>query len=389
MKVAMVGSRDGADPEGAVDSYVDELSAALSARGDDVTLYTRRAGGPRRSERGYAVAEVRVGPAKPLASSDLLPFVGDFAASLNSMWSADPPQVVHAHGWLAGLAAQLGARHSHLPVVQSFHGLARSGDDTPGTERQRLEPLLAKNATWVAAGFAAELDALVKVRHSRERISVVPEGVDIDLFSPVGPSSVRQRPYRMLYIGSNTLSGSGFDDIVRVMPRLHDSELLIAAPAVPHEPHGDIHIPVRRLANELSVGDRVHPLGAVSRDQLPALMRSVDVVVWTPNSAPTASIALQAMASGAAVVATGVDAIADVVVHAVTGLLITPGRQRELAGALKTLRDQQFQCQGMGAAGRARVRSRYTWDRVAADCQVIYHKIGIGSQVADVNSATG
>jgi glycosyltransferase involved in cell wall biosynthesis len=383
MKVAIVGGRDGTAPELAVDGYVDELAAALSARGEEVTLYTRRDGRHGRSDRGYDVAEVRVGPAKPFTGSDALSIIGDVAKSLDSMWSTNPPHVVHAHGWVSGLAAQLAARHRHLPVVQSFHGLAGPDDDS---ERRRLEPLLAKSATWVAAGHSEELGVLCRVRHSRERISVMPCGVDVERFTPVGPVPPRKLPHRVLFIGSNMFCHNAFDAIIRAIHWIPETELLIAGCDRSDQ---QAKAAVGSLAGEMGVGDRVRWLGVVRNGEFPALMRSADVVVWTPDSAPTASVALQAMASGVAVVATGVGAIADTVVHGVTGLLVTPGRPRELVGALKTLHAQDFRRQGMGAAGRARVRSRYTWDRIAADAQVIYHRIAVAARSDDIAPAMG
>jgi glycosyltransferase involved in cell wall biosynthesis len=385
MKVAVVGGRDGVAPELTLDNYVDEFAAALTARGDDVTVYSRRNGRRGGSQCSYEMAEVRVGPAKVLPSSEGLPFIGDFAKSLDSMWAMDPPQVVHAHGWLSGLAAQLAARRRHVPVVQSFHGLATAGDEE---ERRRLEPLLAKGATWVAAVHSAELSVLARIRHSRDRVSVIPCGVDIERFSPAGPVAERKLAHRILFVDTPGTSSSGFDSIMRAMVWLPDTELVIVN-RHSSSPVSEVRSAVHRLASDLQVNDRVRFVGKVRDDDLPALMRSADIVVWTPQSAPSASVALQAMASGVAVIATAVDSLADTVVHGVTGLLVTPGNHRELVSALKTLHTQDFRRRGMGAAGRARVRSRYTWDRVAGDSQVIYHKIVVPDRIDDISPVTG
>ena len=373
MKLAIVGARDGTAPDQAVAHYIDELAAALAARGDRVTVYSRRDGRRGQSGRGYDVVDVRVGPVKVTASSDALAFIGEFAESLDSMWSTDPPQVVHAHGWLPGLAAQLAARRRHLPVVQSFHGLATADDDA---ERRRLEPLLARSATWVAAGHSSELDALARVRRGRERVSVVPCGVDVDQFTPVGPIPDKRLPYRVLFFCSDLHSHNGFDEIIKAIRWFPDTELLIAETGW------------CQRADDLGVGEHVRMLGKVGQRELPALMRSADIVVWTPKSAPTASVALEAMASGVAVIATAVDAIADAVVHGVTGVMVAPGNTRELLSALKSLHAEEFRRKGMGAAGRARVRSRYTWDRIAADSQAIYREIVTADKIANPAPAT-
>jgi glycosyltransferase involved in cell wall biosynthesis len=389
MRVGIVAGRDTMMRGDSPQDYACHLAAALGEQGHEVTLYVRRRGKRRRAERGYRVVEARVGPDTALTSPETLPLVGDFAKFLNNRWLIDRPDVVHAHGWVPGLAAQLAARHQELPVVQSFHGLAtmHPTDGEVPAEQLRLEPLLARSAAWVAASFTAELSTLARFRHGRTRLSVVPSGVDVDRFNPVGQAAPREYSHRILCVGPNTLSTNGFDEAIRALPWVPDSELVVAETDPEDVADADSRGDLQRLAENLGVVDRVRLLGAVAPGQLPALMRSADVVACTPRSAPAATVALQAMASGTAVVATAVDALADIVVHGVTGLLVSPGRPRELIGALKTLQSQPFRCQGMGAAGRARVRSCYTWDRIAADSEAIYSKISYASRMDDVVSA--
>lgn len=76
-----------------------------------------------------------------------------------------------------------------------------------------------------------------------------------------------------------------------------------------------------QLATELSVADLVRLHGSVARDDLPAVLRSANVVVgppWYDNCG------LAAMACGGPVVASSVGALLDTVVHDVTGHLINP-----------------------------------------------------------------
>jgi glycosyltransferase involved in cell wall biosynthesis len=130
---------------------------------------------------------------------------------------------------------------------------------------------------------------------------------------------------------------------------------------------------LKKLAAELGVIDRVRFMGTVAAEKLPAVVRSADVVACTPRQAPRATTALQAMASGVAVVATSVGALADTVVNSVTGRLVSPTNPNELVAALKDFQTQGFQRASMGAAGRSRAASRFTWDRIARDALNIYH----------------
>ncbi|SOJ57801.1 D-inositol 3-phosphate glycosyltransferase [Mycobacterium simulans] len=371
-----------------------QLCAALAARGHDVTAYFRRQdrdGADVIAEDDFRHVAMCAGPAEALSAQEVLPFVGDCAAQLVRLWSADRPDIVHGYGWLGGLAAQLAARQQFLPTVQSFHGLASmlgtAGALPVNAERARLVPLLARNATWVTGGSNDDIDALARLRHSRARISVLSTGVDVHRYSPVGPALARTDLHRVLCLEPNPLSCNGFDKAMRILGKLAGTELVYAESAAADHRHDKERGRLKHLAAELGVGDRARFLGSVMADELPALLRSADVVVCTPEQAPRATTALQAMASGVAVVATAVGALADTVVHSVTGLLVSPNNPSQLHGALKTLQEQSFRREGMGATGRLRAESRFTWDRVALDTMLIYEQARSFHQTRRVASA--
>jgi hypothetical protein len=193
VKIAIVSGDDfvGDDPA--------RLCAALAARGQDVTAYVRqtdRAPARMGPDRGYRVIGIRVGPATVRKDADLLPFVGGWAATLERLWASDQPDIVHAYGWLGGLAAQLAARQQNLPTVQTFQDLAVASRPRPArgrckvTERERLEPLLARNADWVTVESSADVDALARLRRGRARVSVLTSGVDIEQYTSVVRRSI-------------------------------------------------------------------------------------------------------------------------------------------------------------------------------------------------------
>jgi glycogen synthase len=56
-------------------------------------------------------------------------------------WTAEPPDVVHAHFWMSGMASLPAARAVGVPVVQTFHALGvvkrrhQGADDTSPPQR--------------------------------------------------------------------------------------------------------------------------------------------------------------------------------------------------------------------------------------------------------------
>lgn len=376
MRISIVSDDDvvGEDPE--------QLGAALSAHGHDATICLRQSGRrPTKSAPGgprYMSAPV--GPRGAVPAAEVLPYVGDWAARLERVWSKEPPNVVHAYGWLGGLAAQLAARRRRVPVVQTFLGLAATSHPhalarEQESERGRIEPLLARGATWATGESSAEVDMLAHLRRSRARVSALTCGVDSERFTPTGPGMAREALQRVLCVAPNPLRHNGFDIAISALYRVPGAELVIAETDVTNAAHDDARSQLRYLAKELGVADRVRFAGPVPGNELPMWIRSADMMVCMPRQPPRPTTALQAMASGVVVVAATVGALADVVLDDITGVVLPPENPTGLAVALRRLLAQSFQCQSMGAAGRSRAQSRFTWERIALDALNIYQSL--------------
>ncbi|MFD4638151.1 glycosyltransferase [Lentzea sp. NPDC058436] len=373
MKIAMVSAHGSphaevSDPQ---DAYVTGLSAALSRQGHEVTVYRRRdrRDVPERTRTGRGVEVVRVpaGPAKPLDDEHVLPDVGDFTSFLVDEWATSAPHVVHGHGWMSGMASVLGGRRIGVPVVQTFHSLATA--EAPG-ERRRIEVLVGREAAQLTAGSASEAFELTKSGVRRTRISVVPSGVDVAEFTAEGPRAARDLPYRVL-ARLNRHTGA----VLTALSRVDGAELVVVG--LPPSGRTTRDPDVARLRDHAKHLDtKIVFAGAVTRQEMPALLRSADVVVCASSYEPSGALALEAMACGVPVVATAVDALADVVVGGVTGLLVPAGEQESLSRAVRllllddTLRDE------FSVAGQDRVVARYTWDHVAADLLRVYERAG-------------
>jgi glycosyltransferase involved in cell wall biosynthesis len=391
MKIAMVSEHAsplavlGGVDAGGQNVHVAELSSALTRRGHQVTVYTRRDDPdlPQQVEmpQGYTVVHVPAGPAERLPKDELLPHMGPFAQFLDEQWSADRPDVAHAHFWMSGIATQLAARHLELPAVQTFHALGvvkrrhQGAQDTSPAERLHLEAMVARTATWVAATCTDEVFELMRMGRSRARISVVPCGVDLKLFTPDGPKAPRGDRQRIVSVG-RFVPRKGFDVVVRALPAIPNAELVIVGG--PDKSGLDRDHEARRLmelAKTIGVADRVHLYGAVAREDMPAILRSADVVACTPWYEPFGIVPLEAMACGVPVVASAVGGMLDTVVHDVTGRLVPPKSPADVADAVNHLLRDEFLKQSLGAAGRDRARSRYSWDRIAADTLRIYERL--------------
>ena len=349
-------------------AHVAELSAALAQRGHRVTVYTRRndPGLPDRVEtpQGYNVIHVPAGPPELLADEELLPELGSFARYLAEHWADDAPDITHAHFWMSGIATELAARQLGLPTVLTFHGL---GADAL---RRRLESKLAKAATKVSASCTAEAFELIRMGRPRQGTAVISSGVDVDVFTPRGALAPRGDQPRIVSIGK-LLPCNGFDTMIRALPHIPDAEFVVAGETCPSESSAEM-ARLRGLAQQLGVADRFRLQGSVAAADVPALLRSADVVICTPAGDPSGVIALKAMACGVPVVAFAAGALVDIVVDEVTGHLLACQNPRQLATVVNVLLRDSFLRRSLGGAGRDRTVARYSWDRIAADTARLY-----------------
>lgn len=391
MKIAMISEHAsplavlGGVDAGGQNVHVAALSAALARRGHDVTVYTRRDDPdlPENvpTEDGYRVTHVPAGPPKILPKDELLRYMGEFAQFLDTRWHRRRPDVAHAHFWMSGIATQLAAKNTQVPTVQTFHALGvvkrryQGAMDTSPQARLQLEMLVAKGADWVAATCTDEVFELIRMGRSRAQISVVPCGVDADRFSPVGERARRTGRKRIVSVG-RLVPRKGFDVMIRALPKIHDAELVIVGGPAESELHADPEAcRLRALAEELGVDDRVLFTGAVAHDDMPAWFRSADVVACTPWYEPFGIVPLEAMACGVPVIASAVGGMLDTVVDEVTGRLVPPQDPEACADAANQILYKPFLARGLGGAGRDRAKSRYSWDRIAADTARIYDRL--------------
>jgi glycosyltransferase involved in cell wall biosynthesis len=371
------------DPGSAAEaSRVTSLAHALAALGHRVTVYARRDsdGLPDSAilAPGVTVEHVTAGPAAPVDPDDLVAYLPDFGASLAQHWRRNAPDMVHAYFWTMGLAALTGARGLDVPVTQTFgslgaaqhrHGLA----DRAPEPRSRLETCIARSSDMVLASSAEELADLARLGVPRGKVRVVPCGVDSGLFSPEGPAAERGGRPRLLAAEPLTApDGPGL--AVRALAEIPDAELVITGgpgPADPAQNQGRRHL--MRLAKSLQVADRLVFTGPVAPGDLPALLRSADLLVSAAAYEPVGMIALQAMACGTPVVAFAAGAPRDAVVDLTTGVLLPPGRRpAQVALRIRQLLANSMRLEAYGIAAADRARSRYAWERVARETLAAY-----------------
>ncbi|WP_019634316.1 glycosyltransferase [Actinomadura atramentaria] len=369
---------------------VRELARSLARPADDggpghrVTIFARRQDPDARSRSrlasGAALRLLDVGPAEPLTEDAALRHVGALAEALRERWTgAARPDVVHAHGWIAGLAACAAARELDIPFVLSYHGLA-AGDRRAGRPvhpaRMRVETAIGRDASLVLAAHTAEAEALARMGVPRPAVRVLPLGVDDDRFTPEGPAAGGRRGRARLLTMPRDLGDGGAEAAIRALVHVPDAELVVAggpdAEGLGGDP--DVHR-LTLLAKELHVEDRVEFTGAVAPRALPKLLRSARLLLSLSPTLPVPEVAVEAMACGVPVVTTPAGANADSVLSGITGLHVPAGRPAAVGRTLRRLLADETTLHGWSIAAVDRARSRYGWGRIAAEAARAYERV--------------
>ena len=235
MRIAMISEHAsplailGGEDAGGQNTHVAELSAALAAAGHDVRVYTRRDAVDLpvtvRGPDGYDVVHVPAGPAEPLAKDALLPHMKEFSRWLVERWRGGDwvPEVIHAHFWMSGLAALAAGRQTGVPVVQTYHALGvvkrryQGVQDTSPARRVAYERELGRSVDRVIAQCQDEVGELVRMGVPRSRMTVIPSGVNLSTFAPLGPAAERQPGRSRILTVGRLVERKGFQTVVRAM----------------------------------------------------------------------------------------------------------------------------------------------------------------------------
>jgi glycosyltransferase involved in cell wall biosynthesis len=365
--------------------HVAELASALVRLGHTVTVYTRR-DNPALPARvvmapGVAVEHVEAGPAKPIPKDAIARHVPELGARLRARWSDDPPDVVHSHFWMSALAALAAARPLGVPVVHTYHALGiekrrhQGAADTSPAARIEAEARIARDADRIVATASSEVFELLRMGANPRALKIVPCGVDLDHFTPEGPRDARRAGRMRVVTLSRLVPRKGVDTVIDAIAAVPEAELVIAGggdgPDLATDPEARR---LAALARAAGVADRVYLRGRLERSRVPLLLRSADAVVCAPWYEPFGIVPLEAMACGVPVIVSSVGGLVDTVVDGVTGFHVAPRAPRQIARALRALRDARLR-RTMGRAGTERVRARYSWSRVAAETFEVYRAV--------------
>jgi glycosyltransferase involved in cell wall biosynthesis len=258
-----------------------------------------------------------------------------------------------------GFAAVIAARILGVPAVVKAHGSDINLIAQEPGPRWLTSWALPKAARVVAVSRALA-DEVVKFGVDRDRVAIVMNGVDAELFKPHDRGAARRElglpagPIA-LYAG-NLKPEKGPLDLCRAWPtvlrHLPDATLIMLGDG----PLGD-----EVAAMTKSLGERVRLISRQPLEMVTKHMAAADVLVLPSRSEGTPNVVLEALASGRRVVATAVGGVPDLITSPELGTLVPPRAPDALADALVTALRRPYDADEV-----ARLGARGGWAASAA-----------------------
>lgn len=325
-----------------------------------------------------------------------------FSIDLTMAGAAAGADVVHSHTWYANLGGHLAKLVHEVPHVATVHS---------------LEPMRPWKREQLGGGYALSsfaertalegADAIVAVSraHLREilacypaideaRASVIYNGIDTDEYRPDPGIDVLERRGidpalpAVVFVGRITRQ-KGLAHLLDAAPAIDPAAQLVLCAGAPDTPEIAVEIERKMERVRSERGNVVWIEEMLPKAEVKQILAHASVFVCPSIYEPMGIVNLEAMACEAAVVATAVGGIPEVVEDGVTGVLVPyeavpdgggapvdpAGLAADFAAAVNELLADPARAQAMGKAGRARAVERFGWDAAAAETLRLYERL--------------
>jgi D-inositol-3-phosphate glycosyltransferase len=390
--LAQLGAGDG----GGMNVYVRSLASNLARAGVECDVLTRADHAEQppviEIEPGFRVVHLDAGPRTLLPKAAVFELVDPFVeAALEFAATTDAAyEVLHANYWISGAVGHRLKHELDLPLTATFHTLDRVkaeagvGDD-PAT-RARVEGEIVQCADLVIASTAEEREQLVELYDAaRDRLEIVPPGVDHHVFAPGDPGDARAElglplDRRVILFAGRIQPLKGADLAVCCLAELPDDTMLVVVGG-PSGPDGDEELwRVHELVDRLGLVDRVRFVDPQPHERLAVYYRAADACIVPSRAESFGLVALEAAACGTPVVAAAVGGLRTLVDHGRTGFLVHGRNPADYAAPLAQLLTDPSLAAEMGRNAVAR-SARYTWSIAAARLRRLYGDIAARAPV--------
>lgn len=388
---------------GGMNVYVLEMGKQLARMGNQVDVFTRSQDEHNERvvevEHGFRVVHVVAGPQRVVSKKELSPYLTEFAKGVEDFCSTESIHydVWHAHYFLSGLIAQkLRLTHGHVhPLVVNFHTLAlmknlvaRGAGELEDVERIEAETSISSEADRIIAPSDSDKQYLQFLYDVPvEKITIVPPGVDTDLFKPMDKALAKDtikisHDIKLVLFVGRIEPLKGIDVLMYAMKILSKRNpamrvcLAIVGGDVSSHPDSwsETLKSLDTLRRTLRLTASVNFLGQKTQEQLPYYYNAAEVVVMPSHYESFGMAALEAMACGVPVITTNVAGISSIIDEKHASLVTSVNNPLLLAKQIEELLSDVKKHDEIGESVRAQVMD-LSWANVAKKLDRVYNEV--------------
>jgi D-inositol-3-phosphate glycosyltransferase len=307
----------------------------------------------------------------------IYPYLGNFTGALADFIEHEDLQydLIHSHYWLSGQVGSWAQSRWDIPHMVMFHTLGAVKDTTAVGEpepelRITTERQLVESCHRIIAATQREKSELMQYYEGEpQKISVVPCGVNMDLFQPLQSPDISKKlgfgdhQKTILFVGRFDAL-KGIDRLLKAMTHLRNHrglKLVIIGGDGQNAPEFK---KFERLALKLGITDNISFIGRVEQDELPQYYSAADLLAVPSYHESFGLVALEALACGTPVVATEVGAMDRIIHKGKTGCVVADPEPEALAKAIGDfISKSPTEVESAGTI-RESVR-KYSWSNVA------------------------
>jgi glycosyltransferase involved in cell wall biosynthesis len=275
--------------------------------------------------------------------------------------ASSQPQLVHLHGYKATILAGALSLVRGVPAVATYHAEAGKACDFPRLSTYlALETQVLRRLRGVIAVSEPIREELLRRGVPPERVTVIPNGIDIDAGHHRGAAASHATFAPTLLVVGRLIPEKNIELAIEVLARVRQRHpqagLLVAG-------EGPQQAALLEKARTLGVSEWVRFLGFV--DDVRGLLTRCECFLLPSRTEGMPIALLEAMAAGAPIVASHVGGIPAAVTDGIEGVLVPPCDGDRLFSAVSRLLEDRELSEALGARARVRFARDFTSDRMA------------------------
>ena len=383
---------------GGISKVVYDLSHKMVKEGNEVTVVTYKEGDNVKyyeNDKGVEVYRVDNYMIRPNNFIDwIMQLNFNMITKANEIINKNGKfDVIHAHDWLVAYSAKTIKESYNIPLISTIHATESGRNSGIHDETQRY----INDSEWMLTYESSEV--IVNSNYMKnevqrlfglpyDKINVIPNGVNLQLFSNVNVDYDFRRQYAMdnekiiLYVG-RLVYEKGIQNLIAAMPKIldryHDSKLIICG-------RGGMIDELREQVKYLGIDNKVYFAGYCDSKKMQKMYKCADVAVFPSTYEPFGIVAIESMLSGTPTIVSDVGGLNEIVEHGVTGMKSYAGNANSIADSVLALLFDPKLCANISQNAIKKVKENYNWAKITDNTYYVY-QLAIGKTVQEKEAA--